>query len=193
MALKWGIAAAGLICHDFVNAIGTLSEDDHQVIAVAARDLDRASEFAQRFDIAKAYGSYCELAQDCDIEIVYIGVLIPQHLEVAMLMLDHGKHVLCEKPLCLNEKQVRILTSYAKQKGLFLMEGTAKCDSFIIHSFGHQFFRLFMQMINHLKGCGHECFLHTNIFVSKLIAVNSVKSSQFMPRLVMPICMMLTV
>lgn len=132
MALKWGIAAAGLICHDFVNAIGTLDKDDHQVVAVAARDVDRAQEFAERFDISKAYGSYLELALDCDVEIVYIGVLIPQHLEVAMLMLDHGKHVLCEKPMCLNEKQVRILTSYAKRKGLFLMEGTANFNSIFI-------------------------------------------------------------
>lgn len=122
MALKWGIAAAGLICHDFVNAMGTHNKDQ-KVIAVAARDVDRADEFAQRFDIPKAYGNYLELAQDCDVEIVYIGVLIPQHLEVAMLMLDHGKHVLCEKPMCLNEKQVRILTSYAKKNNLFLMEG----------------------------------------------------------------------
>lgn len=132
MALKWGIAAAGMICHDFVNAVGTLNKDDHQVIAVAARDVDRADEFAKRFDISKAYGSYLELAQDCDVEIVYIGVLIPQHLEVAMLMLDHGKHVLCEKAMCLNEKQVRILTSYAKRKGLFLMEGTATFNLFKI-------------------------------------------------------------
>lgn len=123
MALKWGIASAGKICHDFVNALSTLSDDDHQVVAVAARDQSRAKEFAQKFDIPNAYGSYLELAEDPNVEIAYIGTLNPQHFEVAQLMLEHGKHVLCEKPLCLNEKQVKKLIAYAERKKLFLMEG----------------------------------------------------------------------
>lgn len=124
MALKWGIASTGNIAHDFVNAIGTLSKEDHQVVAVAAsRDLSRSQDFAKRFDIPKAYGNYLELAQDPDVEIVHIGTLHVYHLEVALLMLDHGKHVLVETPMGMNEKQIRQLTSYAKQKKLFAMEG----------------------------------------------------------------------
>lgn len=123
MALKWGIAAAGKISHDFVNAVtSTLSEDEHQVVAVAARDLGRAQEFAKRFDIPKAYGSYLELAKDANVEVVYVGTLNPQHLEVAMMMLEHGKHLLVEKPLCINEKQAHKLIAYAERKKLFLME-----------------------------------------------------------------------
>lgn len=122
MALKWGILSAGKISHDFVNAMGTLNKNEHQVVAVAARDLNRAKEFAERFDISKAYSSYLELAQDPDIEVVYVGVLQTQHLKVSLLMLEHGKHVLCEKPLCMNEKQTKQLIAYAKEKKLFLME-----------------------------------------------------------------------
>lgn len=122
MALKWGIASAGKISFDFVNAVGTLSKDDHKVAAVAARDLNRSKEFAKLFDIPKAYGSYLELARDAEIEVVYVGTLNPQHYEVALLMLEHGKNVLVEKPLCMNEKQARKLISYAQQKKLFLME-----------------------------------------------------------------------
>lgn len=55
-------------------------------------------------------------------DIVYIGAQNPQHLEIAMLMLEHGKHVLCEKPLCMNEKEVQRLIKYAEIKKLFLME-----------------------------------------------------------------------
>lgn len=123
MALKWGIASAGNIAHDFVNALGTLSKDDHQVVAVAARDLKRAEEFSERFDIPKAYGSYLELAKDPNVEIVQVATLHPYHLEVALLMLEHGKHVLVETPMCINEKQIRTLTEYAKLKNLFAMEG----------------------------------------------------------------------
>lgn len=123
MALKWGIAAAGRISHDFVNAIQTLSPEEHQVVAVGARELSRAEEFARRFDIQKSHGSYLELALNLSVEVVYVGTVTPQHFEVAYLMLEHGKHVLVEKPLCMNEKQSQKLISFAKEKGLFLMEG----------------------------------------------------------------------
>lgn len=124
MALKWGIASVGKISHDFVNALGTLSDEDHHVVAVAARDLDRAQEFAERFGVPKnkAYQGYKTLAEDPDVEVVYIGVLNPQHYEVALLMLEHGKHVLLEKPMTMNEKQTRKLIAYAERKKLFLME-----------------------------------------------------------------------
>lgn len=122
MALRWGIASAGLISSDFVNVLGTLSDDDHQVVAVAARDLSRAKEFAEKFDIANAYDAYVKLAEDTNVEVVYIGTLNPQHYEVAKLMLEHGKHVLVEKPMCMNEKQAKELIAYAERKKLFLME-----------------------------------------------------------------------
>lgn len=120
MALKWGIASAGRITHDFVNAMGTLSEGEHQVVAVADCELSRAVDFSKRFGIPKAYGSFLELAQDLTVEIVHIGTLNPFHFEVAHLMLEHGKHVLVEKPLCLNAKQAQKLIAYAKTKGLVL-------------------------------------------------------------------------
>lgn len=130
MALKWGIASAGLISYDFANALSTFSKDEHDVVAVAARDLRRAQKFAKRFDIPKAHGDYLELAKDANVDAVYIGVLNPQHLEVSLMMLDHGKHVLCEKPLSMNEKQCRQLIEYAKEKNLFLMEGMPKTFQF---------------------------------------------------------------
>lgn len=123
MSLKWGIAGAGLISHDFVNALQTLNKNDHKVIAIAAQDLSRSKDFAKRFDLPKAYESYIELAKNPDVEVVYIGVINSYHQEVAQLMLDNGKHVLVEKPMCLNEKQARKLIECARSRGLFLMEG----------------------------------------------------------------------
>lgn len=122
MALKWGILSAGKISHDFVNALQTLNKADHQVVAVAARDLSRAEDFGKRFDIPQAYSSYLELAKDPSIEVVYVGVTNKQHYDTCILMLQHGKHVLCEKPLCMNEKQAQKLIEFAKEKKLFLME-----------------------------------------------------------------------
>lgn len=122
MALRWGIAAAGKISNDFVSALTTLDADQHSVVAVAARDVKRASEFAQRFGIPAAYGSYQELAQDQNVQVVYIGTTNPQHYEVTRLMLEHGKHVLVEKPLTINEKNSRELIELAASKSLFILE-----------------------------------------------------------------------
>lgn len=67
MALRWGIVSAGLISHDFVNAVGTLPKSEHKVLAVAARKLPRALEFATRHGIPRAYEGYEALAKDPDI------------------------------------------------------------------------------------------------------------------------------
>ena len=67
MTLKWGICSAGLIANDFVVALKTLSEKEHQVVAVAARSLDSASKFAETHSIPRHYGSYQDLANDTEV------------------------------------------------------------------------------------------------------------------------------
>lgn len=64
----------------------------------------------------------CDAHKISHTEVVYIGALNPQHYEISVMMLDHGKHVLCEKPLCMNERQATKLLDYAKSKKLFFME-----------------------------------------------------------------------
>ena len=122
MATKWGIASSGLISHDFVNAISILPAADHQVVAVAARALDSAQTFANTFKIPKAYQGYDSLVSDPEVEVVYVGATNPAHFPIAKLMLEGGKHVLCEKPLCMNMKETTELIELARQKNLFLME-----------------------------------------------------------------------
>ncbi|XP_048266215.1 trans-1,2-dihydrobenzene-1,2-diol dehydrogenase isoform X4 [Bombus terrestris] len=123
MSIHWGIAGAGKISHDFVTCLRTLPESEHVVLAVAARELSRAQNFSSLHKIKKAFDNYVELAEDKNIDVVYIGTLHPQHFDIAKLMLNHGKHVLCEKPLTMNLKQTTELINLAKQKKLFLMEG----------------------------------------------------------------------
>ncbi|XP_007957370.1 trans-1,2-dihydrobenzene-1,2-diol dehydrogenase-like, partial [Orycteropus afer afer] len=67
MAVRWGIVSVGLISSDFTTVLRTLPRSEHQVVAVAARDLSRAKEFARKHDIPKAYGSYEELAKDANV------------------------------------------------------------------------------------------------------------------------------
>lgn len=64
--LKWAILGAGKISNDFVKALLT-EKDENEVVAVAARDLTRAEEFAKLYGIPKAYGDYESLAKDPDV------------------------------------------------------------------------------------------------------------------------------
>lgn len=120
--LHWGIVTVGKISHDFVNALTSLPEGLHTVVAAAARNLEDAKKFAQEHDIPKYY-SYEDLAKDKEIDVVYIGAINAKHYELSKLYLEHGKHVLCEKPLCVNFKQCDALLKKAANKKLFLMEG----------------------------------------------------------------------
>ncbi|KAL8582485.1 hypothetical protein ACOMHN_062430 [Nucella lapillus] len=123
MATRWGICSAGMISNDFCGALLTLPSDQHQIVAVAARKLADAEQFAQKFNIPKAYGSYEELAQDDDVEVVYIATIHPYHHSVASLFLSHNRHILCEKPLTLTLTGTLELLAESKRRNLFFMEG----------------------------------------------------------------------
>ncbi|KAK3876565.1 hypothetical protein Pcinc_018660 [Petrolisthes cinctipes] len=122
MATCWGVVGCGMISADFVTALKAVKEE-HRVVAVAARSLTRAHEFARIHVVEKSYGSYEELAKDEEIEVVYVGVINSEHLRVASTMIDAGKNVLCEKPLCVNYRETELLVKRAWEKKVFLMEG----------------------------------------------------------------------
>ncbi|XP_042900272.1 trans-1,2-dihydrobenzene-1,2-diol dehydrogenase-like [Parasteatoda tepidariorum] len=122
MTTNWGIVSASEITHDFVTAVQSIPEGGHNFVAVAARNLSAAEEFATNHHISKAYGSYEELANDSEIEIVYIGTITAHHYNVGKLMLEKGKHVLMEKPMTMNAKQTKALIGIAKREKRFLME-----------------------------------------------------------------------
>lgn len=122
MQLRWGICSVGRISFDFTDALVSLPAEEHKVVAAAASDEERARQFANKFDIPKAYGSYAELANDAEVNIVYVGVTTNAHYELSLQFLRAGKHVLCEKPLACAAWQAEELVALAKEKQLFLME-----------------------------------------------------------------------
>lgn len=122
MALTWGILSCGKISSDFAAALTAYTEDQHKVVACAARSLESAKEFAAKFGIPKAYGSYQELVSDPEIKVVYVGSVNNQHLSLVKLALENGKNVLVEKPMGINVREVREMVELARAKKLFLME-----------------------------------------------------------------------
>uniref|UniRef100_A0A182SXU8 Trans-1,2-dihydrobenzene-1,2-diol dehydrogenase n=1 Tax=Anopheles maculatus TaxID=74869 RepID=A0A182SXU8_9DIPT len=120
--LRWAIVSAGTISHDFACAVSTLPATDHQLVAVGARGLENARKFAELHGIPRFYEGYEPIAKDPEVDVVYVGTVNNAHYEVSRMMLEAGKHVLCEKPLCVNRGQARALLDFARERGLFCME-----------------------------------------------------------------------
>jgi predicted dehydrogenase len=97
--------------------------DDAILYGVASRDLTKARAFSKHHQSIKYYGSYEEMAMDPDIDVIYIATPHPFHVENTLLCLEHGKAVLCEKPMGMDAQEVKMMIDKAKSKQLFLMEG----------------------------------------------------------------------
>ena len=122
LVLNWGIAAAGKISQDFCTAIKAVSLANHNLHAIGARSLERAKEFAQKYDMSKYYGSYDELIADEKVNIIYVGTTNNTHREICLKAIAAGKHVLCEKPMTINTSDLEEVLKAAEDKGVFFME-----------------------------------------------------------------------
>lgn len=118
--MKIGILGAGGIARVMAETVNGMEEA--QCYAVAARDLGRAQKFAEEFGVEKAYGSYEEMLQDPQVELVYIATPHSHHYEHVKLCLEHGKHVLCEKAFTANAAQAEEILKMAEEKGFLLTE-----------------------------------------------------------------------
>ena len=122
-----GIIGTGRIAGRFMEEIRTVSGIEPQ--NVYNPHPVSTSEFADRWDI-NACHNLVDFFQDVDV--VYIASPHETHYEYAKVSLEHGKHVICEKPLTLKKKQAEELFACAKERGLVLIEGvkTAYCPGF---------------------------------------------------------------
>lgn len=119
--IRWGIIATGGIASAFASDLREL-KDDAELVAVGSRSTGAARAFADRFDVPRAYGSWTALADDEDVDVVYIATPHSAHRVAAGLCLRAGRAVLCEKPLTVNAVEARELADLARGHGRFLME-----------------------------------------------------------------------
>ena len=117
--LRWGILATGGIAHMFTKDLRTAGLD---IAAVGSRRADAARAFADEFEIPHAHDSYEALVADPDVDIVYVATPHPAHADNAILALEHGKHVLVEKPFTLNAAEAARVRDVAAANGLLAME-----------------------------------------------------------------------
>ncbi|MET9828791.1 Gfo/Idh/MocA family oxidoreductase [Streptomyces sp. NPDC006385] len=119
-SVRWGILATGGIAAAFTADLVDLP--DAEVVAVASRTQAAADAFADRFGIPRAYGDWRALAEDGDIDVVYVATPHSAHRAAAGLCLEAGRNVLCEKAFTLNAREAGELVALARARGSFLME-----------------------------------------------------------------------
>ena len=117
--IKWGIVGPGNIANKFAKAVKNV--EAAELVAVASRSEERGKEFASKYDIPFIYNSYEDMAQS-DIDAVYIATPHPFHKPCAEIFINAGKHVLCEKPICVNARDASELKACAEKNNVFLME-----------------------------------------------------------------------
>jgi xylose dehydrogenase (NAD/NADP) len=119
-AVKWGIMSTAHINRLFL--AGAREANGVELVAVASRGRERAEEYARENEIPKAHGSYEALLADPDVEAVYIPLPNSLHVEWSIRALEHGKHVLCEKPLSRRTADVERAFEVAERQQRLLME-----------------------------------------------------------------------
>ncbi len=117
--VRWAILGAGKIAHKFAQDFTAIH--GAELVAVAASDTNRAAAFAAQYGVPQAF-TYNELYQSNLVDAVYIATTHNFHYEQSMACLQHGKAVLCEKPITINDTQFNTLATISKEKNVFLME-----------------------------------------------------------------------
>lgn len=118
--VKWGILSTARINRRIIPELH--ASDRCAVRAVASRNLQRASEYAAEWNIPNAFGSYKALLADPEIDIIYISLPNDLHALWTIRALHAGKHVLCEKPLCLTEEELEAIAQASEETGKTVME-----------------------------------------------------------------------
>lgn len=119
-ALRWGILGTGWIADKFTRSVK--AQTNQIIAAVGSRERSKAVEFAEGLGIAKSHGSYEDLLNDKEIDVIYVATPHNYHHPHTLLALNAGKHVLVEKPAALNRAQAAEMVDLASRKNLFFAE-----------------------------------------------------------------------
>lgn len=118
--MKWGIIGTGTIAHEMAAA---LQRQHRAIVAVCSGHLASAEKFARDYKIDRVYASVSELVQDPEVEIVYIATPHNLHAEQIKAALAAKKHVLCEKAITINARQLDECRVLAREHHVALADG----------------------------------------------------------------------
>jgi predicted dehydrogenase len=118
--VNWGILSTAYINRRLIPEMHACERGS--LLAVASRNMEQAQAYAAKWEIPRPYGSYDELLADADIDVVYIPLPNHLHVEWVIKSLEAGKHVLCEKPMCLSSEEFERIQATSKAAGKCVME-----------------------------------------------------------------------
>lgn len=118
--VRWGLLSTAHINRSLIPPI--LHSKHSELVAIASRNPEKAVNYARDWNIPKAYGSYEDLLTDPEIDVIYNSLPNSLHTEWTVKALNSGKHVLCEKPMCLNTQEVDEIQTAAQKNGKFVTE-----------------------------------------------------------------------
>jgi predicted dehydrogenase len=120
LMIRFGVIGTNWITEDFIKAARETAE--FALTAVYSRTEEKAKEFAAKFDIPNIFTDVERMAQSDAVDAVYIASPNSFHMNHAILCMNYGKHVLCEKPLASNTTELKKMISAAKENNVLLME-----------------------------------------------------------------------
>jgi len=120
MMVRIGIVGTNWITERLLDAASAV--ENFKLAAVYSRTSERAEEFGTKYGITTLFTNLEEMAGSEEIDAVYIATPNSYHADQAILFLQHGKHVLCEKPLAANATEVARMIQAAKNHNVLLME-----------------------------------------------------------------------
>lgn len=115
-----GIIGLGKIARMMATTINSI--EDVILYAVGSRSIDKAIAFQKNFGAKKAYGSYDELMEDPNVDLIYIATPHSHHAELMEKCINHNKPVLCEKAFTINKKEAEKVYKLAAEKKVFVAE-----------------------------------------------------------------------
>jgi predicted dehydrogenase len=118
--LNWGLLSTAAINRAVIPPLRMSARN--RLVAVASRTDERAHAYAKEWDIARPFGSYESMLADSGIDAVYISLPNSLHMPWAVAAARAGKHVLCEKPLALNVREVDAISKAARENGVVVAE-----------------------------------------------------------------------
>ena len=118
--VRFGVVGTNVITDTVIN--GGLQDERFEVTAVCSRTQEKAEAFAAKYNIPYTFTSIEEMASSDCIDAVYIATPNSCHAAQAIVCMNNGKHVLCEKPFAANAKEVKEMIEVAKANDVTLME-----------------------------------------------------------------------
>ena len=118
--VRWGLVSTARINRRLIPAIR--ASERGELVAVASRSRETAESYARQWNIPQAFGSYEAMLASDAVDAVYISLPNHLHAEWSIRAMEHGKHVLCEKPFALSLEEVDRVTAVSEETGMRVAE-----------------------------------------------------------------------